>query len=94
MSVCVSVCLSENFRAAYRAQKWLDLAEICYTCFLGEYLELFFFSYFENFHFWAPGPKLARKPTGQPREPKNGWIWLKFATLVPWVNIWGYFFIF
>jgi len=19
---------------------------------------------------------LAQKPTGQPREPKNGWIWL------------------
>jgi len=33
-----------------------------------------FFSFFENFHFWAQGPlfgrKLTRKPTGQPREPK------------------------
>jgi len=46
------------------AQKWLDLAE----------------TLVENFHFWAPGPlfrpKLAQKPTGQPREPKNVWIWL------------------
>jgi len=22
-------------------------------------------------------------------EPKNGWIWLEFGRLVPWVNTWG-----
>jgi len=31
---------------------------------------------------------------GQSGEPKNGWIWLKFGALVPWVNIWGCFFSF
>ena len=31
------------FGAAYRAQKLLDLAEIWYTCTLGEYLGVFFF---------------------------------------------------
>ena len=31
---------------------------------------------------------------GQPGGFKNGRIWLKFCTLVPWVNTWGCFFIF
>jgi len=37
------------------AQKWLDLAEIWYTCSLTEYLEEFF-SFCENFHFGPRGP--------------------------------------
>ena len=37
---------------------------------------------------------LVWKPLGQPREPKNRRIWLKFGILVPLVNIWGCFFIF
>jgi len=36
---------------------------------------------------------VCRKTLGQPTEPKNGWIWLKFGTLVPWINTWGSFFI-
>ena len=73
----------------------LDLTEIWYTCTLGEYLGVFF-SFFENFHFWARGTRfLAQngpKSSGQPTEPKNCWIWLIFGTLVPWVNTWGCFF--
>ena len=34
------------------------------------------------------------KTLGQAGHFKNGWIWLKFGTLVPWVNIWGCFFSF
>ena len=48
------------FGAAYRAQKLLDLADIWYTCTLGEYLG-FFFSIFENFHFWARGTRFCPK---------------------------------
>ena len=33
----------KNFGAAWRCQKWLDLAEILHTCSLGEYLGDFFF---------------------------------------------------
>jgi len=32
------------------------------------------------------------KTLGQPGDFKNCSIWLKFGTLVPWVNIWGCFF--
>ena len=32
------------------------------------------------------------KTLGQPGDFKNCRIWLKFGTLVPWVNIWGLFF--
>ena len=41
------------------------------------------------------GPVLAQngpKSSGQPTEPKKCWTWLKFGTLVPWVNTWGCFF--
>jgi len=37
---------------------------------------------------YLSGPKTL----GQPTEPKNGWNWLKFGTLVPWINTWGIFF--
>ena len=32
------------------------------------------------------------KTLGQPGDFKNGRIWLKFCTLDPWINPWGYFF--
>ena len=32
------------------------------------------------------------KTLGWPREAKTYWIWLKFGTLVLWVNTWGCFF--
>ena len=66
-NVCVSVCLSvchKNFGAAWRLQKWSDFAEIWCTCSLGEYLEVFFFSSFENFDFWGLGTSFS---------PKRGW---------------------
>ena len=49
-NVCMYVCLSGNFGAAWRLQKWFDLAEILHTCSLGKYLGVFF-SFFKNFHF-------------------------------------------
>jgi len=53
-------------------KKWLDLAEIWYTCFLDEYLVLSF-SFFEIFISFFP-VQIGPKTYGQPREPKNGWI--------------------
>ena len=35
---------------------------------------------------------VSPKTLGQPGDFKNCSIWLKFCTLVPWVNIWGCFF--
>mgnify|MGYP006256822827 CR=1 FL=1 len=32
-----------------------------FTCSLGEYLGVFFFSFFENFHFWALGTSFCSK---------------------------------
>ena len=55
MSVCV--CLSvrvQNFGAAWRLQKWSDLAEILHTCSLGEYLVVYFVI-FRKFRFLGSG---------------------------------------
>ena len=35
---------------------------------------------------------MDRKPSGQPREAKHCWIFLKFGTLALWANTWGCFF--
>ena len=54
-----------------------------------------FFHFFKILIFGPRGPffgQIWSKPSGQPGEPKNWWIWLKFGTLVPLVNIWGFFF--
>jgi len=64
--VCVCVCPSKNFGAAHRAQKWLDLTKIWYTCSLGEYVGIFF-SFFENFQ----SPKIVGLMVG----------WMSFLSL-------------
>ena len=72
--VCLSVCLSQKLWAAWRLQKWSDLAEIWHTCSLGEYLGVFF-SFFKNFDFGAWGRVFRQneaKTLGQPGDFKNG----------------------
>ena len=69
VSVCQSVCLSQNFRAAWRLQKWFDLAEIWHTCPLGEYLGVFFFI-FPKFWFLGPGDEFFITAT---IWPLNSW---------------------
>ena len=53
------------------------------------------FFIFQKFWFLGPGRRVFRqneaKTLGQPGDPKNGPIWLKFGTFVPWVNIWVFF---
>ena len=93
MSVCSSVRPSENFRAGWTIQKRSDLAEIWHTCSLGEYLRVFF-HFLKTLIFGAWGRVYRQnkaKTLGQPGDFKNGRIWLKFVTLVLWVNIWGSF---
>ena len=54
------------------------------------------FSFFKIFIFrdvvTSFSPKTRLKTLGHAGDFKNGPIWLKFCTLVPWVNPWGCFF--
>ena len=89
MRMYVCVCVSvQNFGAAYRAQKLLDLAEIWYNCSLDEYLGVFF-SFFENFHFWARRTRFGPKWTkifGAAYRAQKLLVPVKFGTLVACVN--------
>ena len=88
------MCMSQNFGARWRLQKLSDLAEIWHTCSLGEYLGVFF-SFSKILIFGAWGQVFRQneaKTLGRAGGFKNGPIWLKFGTLVPWVNIWRCFF--
>ena len=42
--------------------------------------------------FMNMSPKNGPKTSGQPREAKHCWIFLKFGTLALWANTWGCFF--
>ena len=61
--------------------------------FLG-WIHGVYFSFFQNFHFYGRGHNISPKRGWEAGDFKNGRIWLKFCTLVPWVNTWGSFNIF
>ena len=79
----MSVRLSGNFGADWRLQKWSDLAKNWHTWSLGESLGVFF-SFFQS-------PKTRLITLGYAGDLKNDPIWLRFCTLVTWVNPWGCF---
>ena len=76
---------------AWRRQKWSDFAEILHTFSLDEYLTVLY-SLFENFDFLGLGTSFSPKRGWQPGDAKNVRIWMKFCTLVLWINIWGWYF--
>ena len=84
---------SENFGAAYSAQTLSDHLETWHTCFLGDYLGVFF-SFFQNFHFWAPGTLFDPNLWGSLQCPNIvGSSWNLVHLLFGWIPG-GIFFIF
>ena len=101
MSVCVSVCLCV---CVCICPKTLGQPGDFKNCRIGLKFDTLvpwintwgcFFHFLKILIFGPRGPffrSKRAKTLGQPREPKNYWIWLKFGTHVLWANTWGCFF--
>ena len=93
--MCLSVCLSQNTLGQpgdfKNGRIWLKFCTLVPWVNIWEW----FFLFLKILIFGAWGRIFRQneaKTLGQPGDFKNGRIWLKFCTLVPWVNIWECFY--